>query len=155
MRNSAQLRHCVCELIFFSPCELYVVCCQHGWRIVEKKKYYGQVLHLDATAAKIPQVKNREFWLPCSMKFLREIYFADRGFFVFCGKFFLRFGTTDIVCWEVIFVISVGVGYLTGESKFLRIIILGEFCSAASFFSCGSRAKSQNSQKFHATRDLK
>ena len=58
----------------------------------------------------------------------------------FAGTIFLWFGTTDIVCWEVIFAISVGVGYLTGGSKFLQIIIWGEFCSAASFF-CGSRAK--------------
>ena len=34
---------------------------------------------------------------------------------------------TDIVCWEVILAISVGVGYLTGESKFLQIIILESF----------------------------
>ena len=150
MRNSAQLRHCFCELIFFFPCELYVVCCHHGWRIVEKKSIMGKCCTSDATAAKIPQVKNREFWFSCSI--CRRFTLRIENFSYFAGTIFLRFGTTDIVCWEVIFAISVGVGYLTGGSKFWRIIILGEFCSATSFFFCGSRAKFS---KFHATRYLK
>ena len=39
-----------------------------------------------------PQVED----LPCSMKILREFYFADRRFFVVCGNKFLRFEMTEI-----------------------------------------------------------
>ena len=34
--------------------------------------------------------------LPCSMKILREFYFADWRFFVVCGNKFLRFEITEI-----------------------------------------------------------
>ena len=33
---------------------------------------------------------------PCSMKILREFYFADWRFFVVCGNKFLRFEMTEI-----------------------------------------------------------
>ena len=33
---------------------------------------------------------------PCSMKILREFYFADWRFFVVCGNIFLRFEMTEI-----------------------------------------------------------
>ena len=66
--------------------------------------------------------------------------------FVFCGNNIFRFGTTDIVCWEVIFAISVGVGYLTGGSKFWESFVPWHLFLAD---------QGQNSQKFHATRYLK
>ena len=34
--------------------------------------------------------------LPCSMKILREFYFADWRFFVVCGNKFLRFEMAEI-----------------------------------------------------------
>ena len=37
-----------------------------------------------------------DFQIPCSMKILREFYFADYRFFVVCGIKFLRFEMTEI-----------------------------------------------------------
>ena len=41
-------------------------------------------------------VTSCENTLPCSMKILREFYFADWRFFVVCGNKFLRFEMTEI-----------------------------------------------------------
>ena len=41
-------------------------------------------------------VTSCENTLPCSMKILREFYFADGRFFVVCGNKFLPFEMTEI-----------------------------------------------------------
>ena len=57
-------------------------------KLVEKKNHICELdAHFKRTCVKR---------IPCSMKILREFYFADWRFFVVCGNKFLRFEMTEI-----------------------------------------------------------
>ena len=49
-----------------------------------------------ASAVSLKIFSDKVSGIPCSMKILREFYFADLGFFVVCGNKFLRLEMTEI-----------------------------------------------------------